>query len=59
MPKKEQEQYSDEEAERRLVAALRGSRISGHKQMADIPKKRGTTQSARKTKAQRKPRGQG
>jgi hypothetical protein len=39
MPKKEtSDQYSDEEAERRLVAALRGSRITGHKPMKDKPK---------------------
>ena len=37
MPK-DTEKYSDEEAERRLVAALRGSRITGHKPMKDKPK---------------------
>ncbi|QWG23614.1 hypothetical protein KMZ93_01285 [Bradyrhizobium sediminis] len=40
MPEKSEDQYSDEEAERRLVAALRGSRITGHKQMVDLQKKR-------------------
>jgi hypothetical protein len=46
MPKKAEEQYSDQEAERRLVAALRSSRITGHKPMSDIPKK----QTAKKSK---------
>ena len=40
MAKKSNDQYGDEEAERRLVVALRGSRITGHKQMADMQKKR-------------------
>jgi hypothetical protein len=43
------DQYSDEEAERRLVAALRGARITGHKPMSDLPKKR-----AIKTKPKKK-----
>jgi hypothetical protein len=43
-------QYGDEEAERRLVAALRGSRVTGHKQMADIPKKRETKKANPKKK---------
>jgi hypothetical protein len=37
--KKDSEHYDDEEVERRLVAALHGSRITGHKPMTDIPKK--------------------
>jgi hypothetical protein len=37
--KNSDDKYSDEEAERRLVAALRGSRITGHKPMKDKPKK--------------------
>ena len=51
MKKKDNDQYSDEEAERRLEAALRGSRITGHKQMADIPKKRAVAKkkTAKKT----------
>jgi hypothetical protein len=40
MGKKSDDTYSDEEAERRLVAALRGSKITGHKPMSDLPKKR-------------------
>jgi hypothetical protein len=43
--------YTKEEAERRLVAALRGSRITGHKPMTDIPKKR----VVKKTKPKKKP----
>ncbi|MHB8268785.1 hypothetical protein [Bradyrhizobium sp.] len=37
--------YTKEEAEKRLQAALRGSRVTGHKPMSDIPKK----PSAKKT----------
>lgn len=40
MNKKSEAVYSDAEAEKRLQAALRGSRVTGHKPMADIPKKR-------------------
>jgi hypothetical protein len=47
--KKSNDQYSEEEAERRLVTALRGSRITGHKPMSDLPKKR--TAKKRKKKA--------
>jgi hypothetical protein len=35
----EDTEYSDKEKEERLVAALRGSRITGHKPMKDKPKK--------------------
>ena len=34
------DQFSPKEAADRFVAALRGLRVTGHKQMADIPKKR-------------------
>jgi hypothetical protein len=34
--------YTKEEAETRLQAALRGSRITGRKPMSDLPKKRPT-----------------
>lgn len=40
MAKKPDDQYSAEESERRLAAALRGSRVTGHKPMADISKKK-------------------
>jgi len=40
MIKKNSDQFSGAEAEKRLQAALRGSRITGHKQMTDIPKKK-------------------
>jgi hypothetical protein len=36
----EQNQYSDEEAQRRFEAALRGAREVGHEPMKDIPPKR-------------------
>jgi hypothetical protein len=45
--KSSDDKYSDEEAERRLAAALRGSRITGHKPMSDLPKKR-TAKKAKK-----------
>jgi hypothetical protein len=38
--KKSDEQYGDEEARERLVAALRGARIAGHKPMEDLIKKK-------------------
>jgi hypothetical protein len=38
--KNSDDQYTDAEAERRLQAALRGSRITGHKRMIDVQKKR-------------------
>lgn len=49
MTKKNDDQFSDAEAEKRLQAALRGSRVTGHKQMTDIPKKK------TKAKPQKKP----
>jgi hypothetical protein len=36
--KKKDEQYSDEEARDRLVAALRGARVAGHVPMKEKPK---------------------
>jgi hypothetical protein len=39
MAKKSDDEYSVAESEWRLQAALRGSRITGHKPMTDIPKK--------------------
>ena len=37
---KDSGEYSAKEASERFVAALRGSRVTGHKPMTDIPKKR-------------------
>jgi hypothetical protein len=42
------EQYSDQETQRRVEAALRGARIAGYKPMKEIPRKR--------PRVQRKPR---
>jgi hypothetical protein len=39
MAQKSDEQYSPEEAKKRMEAAIRGARLAGHKSMADIPKK--------------------
>jgi hypothetical protein len=47
---KDPDQYSREEAERRLATALRGARITGHKPMSDLPKKR----TAKKATAKKK-----
>jgi hypothetical protein len=38
--KKGEDQFSEKEAKARFEAALRGARITGHKPMTDIPKKR-------------------
>ena len=47
-PKKgDEDQYGKEEAERRLVAALRGARIAGHKPLKDKPR-------SKKAKAKKK-----
>jgi hypothetical protein len=37
--KKPEDQYTPEEAKKRMEAALRGARIAGHKSMADIQSK--------------------
>jgi hypothetical protein len=50
MGKEKPDEFPPEEAERRLVAALRGSRVTGHKPMTDIPKKI----AAKKTKPKKK-----
>lgn len=52
MAEKSKDQYSEEEAEKRLQAALRGSRVTGHKQMVNIPKKA----APRKSRARNKPK---
>ncbi|MGY4574961.1 hypothetical protein [Bradyrhizobium sp. USDA 3256] len=46
-PKSKDDKYSDDEAERRLQAALRGSRITGHKQMTDLQKKKAPKKAKR------------
>jgi hypothetical protein len=46
---KDEDQFSDQESQRRFEAALRGARAVGHKQMKDIIPKRhkpATRQSA-------------
>jgi hypothetical protein len=44
---KSKDGFTEKEKEDRLQAALRGSRVTGHKPMTDIPKK--------KTKTKKKP----
>jgi hypothetical protein len=51
MGKKEVENFSAEETQRRLETALRGARTVGHKQMKDINPKR---PKARRQKESRK-----
>jgi hypothetical protein len=48
--KEKSDEFPPDEAERRLVAALRGSRITGHKPMKDKPKKRSIKKPVPKTK---------
>jgi hypothetical protein len=46
---KQSEFYDKDEAKRRFEAALRGARITGHKPMAEIPKKRKKSQDESRT----------
>lgn len=48
---KDTEKYSEAETKRRFEAALRGARVTGHKTMKDVPKKRAESQG----KATKKP----
>lgn len=54
MTKKNDDQFNDAEAEKRLQAALRGSRITGHQQLTDIPKKRATKKATPKEGAKKR-----
>jgi hypothetical protein len=49
MARKPDDQYSEEEAQRRLKAALRGARVAGHKPMKSMTPKRPKKQSKKKT----------
>jgi hypothetical protein len=40
--------YSEEEAESRLIAALRGARVTGPKPMKDVPRKRAESKAGKK-----------
>jgi hypothetical protein len=55
MAKKPDDQYSDEEARERLVAALRGARIAGHKPMESLIKKKSKAKKAAKKAKSKKP----
>ncbi len=48
MSKKTADEYSENEAKARFEAALRGARITGHKPMTDIAKKRVANKSKAK-----------
>jgi hypothetical protein len=47
--KKDDEQFSPEEAQRRFEAALRGARVAGHKKSSEIEKKDGSAPKKRAT----------
>ena len=49
---KTDDQFTKEETQKRMEAALRGARIAGHKSMSDIAPKR--SKSKRSTDAKRK-----
>lgn len=36
------DQFSKTQTQQRMIAALRGARVSGHKSMSDIPKQDGS-----------------
>jgi hypothetical protein len=55
MKSKQTQEYTEKEKEERLQAALRGSRITGHKAMTDIPKKRVAKKRATKRRAKKRP----
>lgn len=44
------DQYSDEEAQKRFEAALRGARVAAKKEMKDIPPKRKPKAKSKKKK---------
>jgi hypothetical protein len=48
---KNPDSYSEEEAQRRFEAALRGARIAGHKTLEDVQRERRESKPARKPKA--------
>jgi len=51
-PKKEDDQFTPEETQRRFDAALRGARIAGHKPMKpSAPKRKRTTKKPRSKRA--------
>jgi hypothetical protein len=52
---KSDDQYSDEEAKERLVAALRGARLAGHKPMESLLKKKRTKKAKKSRKTTNKP----
>ncbi|MGE0062873.1 MAG: hypothetical protein AB7T86_12450 [Xanthobacteraceae bacterium] len=55
MAKKSDDNFSDNETKRRMEAALRGARVTGHKAMSDISPKRNLGKVAKKSKAKKKP----
>jgi hypothetical protein len=54
LAKKPEDQYNDEEAKQRLVAALRGARIAGHKPMESLTQKKSKVKKATKNQQSKK-----
>jgi hypothetical protein len=48
------DQFSKKEAQKRFEAALRGARITGHKEMSDISPKRNRGNAAKKAAAKKR-----
>jgi hypothetical protein len=48
MAKKSDENFSQEQTQKRFEAALRGARITGHKSMSEIAPKRQSKRKAKK-----------
>jgi hypothetical protein len=48
MAKSSDDKFDKKEAKARFEAALRGARVTGHKPMADIPKKKKTATAKRR-----------
>jgi hypothetical protein len=53
MSVKPDEKFSDEEAQRRFEAAIRGARVVGHESMKDISPKRQSEMNVGKRKAKK------
>jgi hypothetical protein len=54
MARSSDDQYSDEEARERLVAALKGARLAGHKPMESLIKKKPKAKKAKKKQKEKK-----
>lgn len=57
MPKKAEDQYNKDEAQRRFEAALKGARVAGHKPMSEISPQPEKKKAATKAKPKRSGKG--